>query len=193
MSSYRTNRFLPIVIISILIVVVALIAAASSGFFSSFEPSTDSSREALRSTTADRAVRLTYRGPIKADENHYSYIIEVSPSARILTVYKGYERINIGGLSLENNVSSYEQFVYALDRANMMNGAEAKGDSNDTRGICAEGYLYKFETLKDSKPSKTLWTTSCGDGSLRAGRTYLRSLFIDQIPNAQTKIDELWS
>jgi len=154
----------------------------------------DTSRESLLSTAADRAVRLKVRGNIVADEDFRSYQIQITPNERILALYKGYEKQEFDNITLDNNIPAYEQLVYALNRARMMNNSELTGESNDTRGICASGLLYEFQILKADKVLKSLWTTSCNRprGSLGVSLAPLTSLFTVQISGAQTKINGLW-
>lgn len=85
---------------------------------------------------------------------------------------------------MTNNIPAYEEFVHALDDATMMNGTELTGTQNDTRGVCATGYVYEFGIYNDGKLVKELWTSSCSSahGSLNAKSKILKSLFISQIP-----------
>jgi hypothetical protein len=198
MASYRTTRFIQItfVLLLVVLVVVALVYVGRMLFFSgtATTPPADASQSALVSTIADRAVRLSVRGPIVADENFRSYQIQVTPTERVLTLYKGYLKQPFDNVTLGNNIPSYEQFVYALDRANMMSGSEFSGVDNDTRGICATGKLYEFQILKADKVEKTLWTTSCptGLGSETGSLATLTAIFPAQIPGSLPKIGRLW-
>lgn len=196
MVSYRTTRILQITLIIVIIViaVAALISVSRVVFSNTINFQDDASVAALTSTSADRAVRMTVRGDIVADEDFRSYQIEITPNTRVLTTYSGYLHQHTGDISLTNNIPSYEQLVYALSRANMMRGTELTGASNDTRGVCANGFLYEFQILKADKSVKKLWTTSCSSsaGSLKASASTLKSLFIDQIPGAQAATDKLW-
>lgn len=199
MDNYRTRRFISIA------VVVIIIAAAVFGLFyvgqllffsngNSPLAKTNSHESDLLSTTADRAIRLNVRGPIVADENFQSYQIDITPSSRTFTIYQGYLNQTTDNESLSNNIPSYTQFVYALDRAKMMNANEAIGAANDTRGVCATGFLYEFTILNADKQVKMLWTTTCASsgGSLGTSASPLLNLFIVQIPDAQSKTDAVW-
>lgn len=198
MANYRTRRFIPVALIVIIIVIaiIGLVYLARVMFFSSNSTliQADTSRESLLSTAADRAVRLKVRGNIVADEDFRSYQIQITPNERILALYKGYEKQEFDNITLDNNIPAYEQLVYALNRARMMNNSELTGESNDTRGICASGLLYEFQILKADKVLKSLWTTSCNRprGSLGVSLAPLTSLFTVQISGAQTKINGLW-
>jgi hypothetical protein len=197
MDEYRVRRVVQIAffLVVIVIVVVALGFGIRAVFFPNSTPSTpDTSESSLLSTSANRAVSVKVRGPIVADENFRSYQIQITPNSRVLTEYKGYENQEFDNITLNNNIPSYEQFVYALDHDNMVSGSELTGTANDTRGVCPTGKLYEFQTLKANKTTKMLWTASCSNvsGSLSANLSSLNDLFIDQIPGAQTKIDKLW-
>lgn len=199
MATYRNSRIIPIALVLIIVAVAiaALVSLARAVFFSGSTQSTttqvDVSKEALVSSTADRSVRMTVRGTIVADEDFRSYQISVSPSSRSLTTFTGYLDKRIDGVQLSNNVTAYEEFVFALDRANLAKGTELSGDKNDIRGICATGLVYQFEILKDNSSVKTLWTSTCkgSRGSLDANLAQLTQLFTSQIPTANTLISKI--
>lgn len=194
MANRRISRIIPIVlvIVIIIIVIVAAISLVRLVFFSgSAAPAqTDVSRQELLNTTAGHSVGLTVRGPIVANEDFHSYNITISPSARTIKTYTGYLDTIVEQQSLGNNTAAYEQFVYALDKANFMLGAELTGESNDIRGICATGEVSSFNLTKDGQPVKTLWTSTCkgSPGSLKANNEQLTRLFVNQIPDASQLI-----
>lgn len=186
-------RILPL-IITIIVIALAIAAIVSigravfGGNSSSDETSqVDQGREALLNTTGGRSVQMTVRGPIVADEEFQSYQVEVSNSERSITAYKGYLESRTGGTTLSNNTRAYEQFVYALDKANIMKGQEPESEeANDLRGICASGYVYEYAVLSSGNTVKMLWTSTCGGskGTLEASREQLTNLFLGQIPNS---------
>ena len=93
-----------------------------------------------------RSVRWTIRGPIVANEKFKSYQITVSPSERTFVTYSGYLDDVIDTKKYSNNKQAYEQFVYALNNANITATHAAK--DADFRGVCAtEGIAYMFEAL----------------------------------------------
>jgi hypothetical protein len=192
MVNYRTKRILPVilVIVIIIIAIVAMVSLARAVFFSGNTPSdtdvVDTSRQSLLSTTADRSVKMTVRGPIVADEQFQSYQISVSPSTRSLTTYKGYLDTAVDQTNLGNNTAAYEQFVYALDKANLSAGKALEGDKDEVRGVCATGRVYEFDIVNAGNSVKHLWTSTCkgSTGSLDASAEQLRGLFINQIPNS---------
>lgn len=181
--------FLTLVIIIVLIIgIVSLGKAIFGGGQSRPEsPTVDTGRQSLLDTSAGRSVRLTVRGPIVASENFTTYTITASPATRAMIVYKGYVDDKISNSkSLANNKQSYEQFVYALDKANMMIGTE-DSSKNDVRGICATGYVYDYAVLNDNSIVKHLWTSTCSGspGTLKASVGQLNNLFLDQIPGSR--------
>ena len=198
MDSYTAARNLRIILVIIIIIVaiVGLITATRYVFFStdSSTSKSDASETALLSTTANRAVRMSVRGSIVADENFKSYQIKISPNERSLTTYSGYMRQATQAMSLGNNVPAYEQFVYALNGYKFMSGIELSGAANDTRGVCPTGLLYEFEILQDDKTVKKLWTTSCSssNGSFTASLGSVKSLFASQLPGSLSAIGKLW-
>lgn len=199
MANYRTSRALPIilVIVVIIIAITALVSLARVVFFSGSSTSStaviDVSRDALLNTSAGRSVTMTVRGPIVADEKFRSYKIDISANDRTIKTYTGYLDTVVDQTSLGNSVASYDQFVHALDKANLTKGKQLDGDKNDTRGICATGSVYDFTIYNGTDAVKDLWTSTCNGsaGSLNASVTQLSSLFTNQIPGASAQIAKL--
>jgi len=193
----RSNgaRLFPLFII--LIIVALLIAAVISIGRAVFNAGqnggeetvlVDRGREALLKTDLARSVSMTVRGPIVAQENFTSYRVTVSPTERTMDIFKGYLEERTGGKTLDNNSRAYEEFVHALDKANMMkaNNKADDEDINDLRGICASGYLYEFAVLNNAQEVEKLWTSTC-EGSistLNASKDQLSGLFLEQVPGS---------
>lgn len=197
MYSGNRTRIIPIILI-FLVIVVAIVALVSLGRVvfgggTSTKVAVDEGRQALLNTDAGSSVRMTVRGRIVADENFRSYRITIDPSSRTLSTYSGYIDQVIDSIQLTNNTPAYEQFVHALDRANMMRGTQLSDEQNDTRGVCATGNVFEFEVLSGGETVKKLWTSSCDSspGSLKAATSQLRSLFIAQIPNGQQALNKI--
>ena len=66
----------------------------------------------------------------------------------------------------------------------MMKGSSSSGEENDTRGICATGYIYQYDVRVNDRVMKSLWTSTCSGskGSLDASVSQLNALFQKQIP-----------
>lgn len=198
MYKSSSSRILPIIIV-LLVVAIAIAALVSVGraIFSGDStsgPKVDPGVESLLNTAVDRSVRMTVRGPLVADEQFRSYQITVDSSNRRLNTYSGYLDQTIDSIQLGNNTKAYEEFVYALNRANFMKGTELEDEKNDTRGICATGRVYEFEVLQGASVIKRLWTSTCkgSTGSLKASLSQIQKLFTNQIPEnkaALSKID----
>lgn len=193
-------KFFPLIII---IVIVALVIAAivsigravfNSGDGNDTEQTAqlDENRAALLNTSTGRSVTMTVRGPIVAQENFTSYRISASNSERSMLIYKGYLEEQTNGKTLGNNTQAYEEFVYALDKANMMQGKASSSDdeAKDLRGICAGGYLYEYAVLSGGNEVKKLWTSTCdgSKGTLDASTDQLSGLFLAQIPGSNELI-----
>jgi len=199
MARFTPTRLIPIALVLIIVIVAiaALVSLTRAVFFSgSATPATtkvDTSESALLSTDPDRSVRLTVRGPIVADESFHSYQITITPSSRSLSTYTGYLDAQVDGVTLGNNTPAYTQFVYALDKANLVKGKALSDDKNDTRGVCATGRVYQFDVMKDGTSIKNLWTSTCSGstGSLDANVSQLTNLFDAQIPTAQALIRKI--
>ena len=199
MANYRTSRVLPIILVVVIIIIAiaSLVSLARVVFFSgSSSPETvqvDISRDSLLNTGITHSVQMTVRGPIVADEEFYSYQIDVSPTSRSLRTYNGYLGSIVNEVMLDNSGAAYEQFVFALDKANLPKGEELEGEKNDVRGICATGRAYEFAIINGSDAVKKLWTSTCkgSKGSLDASVEQLQALFLAQIPESEQFIRKI--
>jgi hypothetical protein len=197
MANYRTSRIIPIVLVVVIIIIAiaSLVSLARVVFFSGSSSKTtvaDTSQEALLNTTVGHSVSMTVRGPIVADEKFRSYKIDVSSGTRSIKTYTGYLDTVVDENTLGNNVSAYDQFVHALDKANLTKGKQLEGDKNVTLGICATGSVYDFSIMDGDTVVKNLWTSTCNGstGSLNASVTQLTNLFTNQIPGATLQIQK---
>lgn len=189
---------MPIVFVVLVIVVsiVILVSIARALFFSGASTDTavetDTTQQALVSTSLNRAVEMTVRGPIVAEEEFRSYRITISPNERTIRSYSGYTKSVIESRTLGNNVAAYGEFVHALELAKMTKGTQLE-DEYDVSGVCASGRVYEFRLLKDGESVETLWTSTCrgSSGTLEASADQLSTLFIRQIPNASDVIRDL--
>ncbi|MDB5177272.1 MAG: exported protein of unknown function [Candidatus Saccharibacteria bacterium] len=186
------QRIIPIVLVLIVIVVaaVALFSVARTLFFSgdsntSQTQTVNSGKQALTNIQAGHSVRMTYRGPIVGQDKFHTYTITASPDSRNMTTYVGYLGQQVDTSQLTNNTQAYEQLVFALDRAKLMDGTPLTGDADDRRGICATGTVYEFDVLEGSSSIQNLWTSTCkaSAGSLKASLPAVSKLFQLQIPD----------
>lgn len=197
----RSNgaRLFPLFIILIVVaLVIAAIVSIGRAVFNSGDTTSedtalvDRGREALLKTDLARSVEMTVRGPIVAEESFQLYRVTVSPNERKMDVLKGYLEERTAGKTLDNNTRAYEQFVFALDKANMMkaNSQADDEDINDLRGICASGYVYEFAVLNNAQEVERLWTSTCdgSKGTLDASKEQLSGLFLDQVPGSEDLI-----
>lgn len=191
-------RIFPIIIV-VLVIALVIAAVFSVGrmiFFSgssSEDKATDSMSATLVDTDEGRSVRWAVRGPIVANEKFHSYQITVSPTSRSYTVYTGYLDQVVLTHRYENNRQAYEQFVYALAKADVTNTRNAA--DNDIRGACAtQGLAFVFETVKDGTADQSEWTTTCAGskGTMTAKPAQVQALFVNQIPDFSPKFDEIY-
>jgi hypothetical protein len=198
MYKSSSSRVVPIVIVLIVIAVaIAVLVSVGRAIFGG-NSGTETTKvdlgvESLLNTSVDRSVRMTVRGPIVADENFRSYQIAVDSSSRRMTTYAGYLDTTIENVQLGNSTKGYEEFVFALNRANLMKGTELDADKDDSRGICASGRVYEFEVMQGNSVIKRLWTSTCkgSAGSLKASVTQLQKLFNDQIPDSRKTLSKV--
>ncbi len=189
MNNSGVQRIVPIILVLIVIIVAvaALVSLGRSLFFggdSNTEIVVNTGKDALLNTSMDHSVRMTVRGPIVANEDFHSYTITASPTNRNITTYVGYLESVVDAKDFANNTQAYEQLVYALDRADLMEGDALEGEDNDTRGVCATGRVYEYEVMQASNVIKKLWTSTCKNarGSLKANNQQILNLFQKQIP-----------
>lgn len=182
------------VIIATLVTIIRLVAFPDNQTNTSISSSPEADRNALLDSSADRSVKMVVRGNIVADENFVTYQIEISPTVRVLSAKNGYLGESKVLLTEGNNIPAYEQFVYALDKANLTKGTQFVGAKNDLRGICATGFVYDFQLLNYEKVEKNLWTSSCNGsvGSLDANLEQVLNLFYAQLPGAENLISTVW-
>jgi hypothetical protein len=144
------------------------------------------------------AVRMSARGPVNANENHYSIVMTISTSQRQITTYRGYDGSVIRDERLNNTEAAFRDFLAALNRAGLM---KENPTDEPSQGICATGQLIFFEVfeyVKDDrgnvteKQAKKLWTTTCNElkGNFAGLLINVVDLFKAQIPNSQAIIDD---
>ncbi len=198
MKKEKIKRIVPVV----LIIVVSLIALFAIWLLGRaiFKPgkkeNTQSqisvAREALLSAEVSRGTTMTVRGPITADETFKTYQLTIKPNERRMVTYEGYLGAVINSKDYTNNTAAYEEFVYALDKAQMVNANPLEGADDDTRGVCAAGRLIEFDLTNNGASNYHLWTSTCkgSPGSFRASSEQIRSLFMKQIPDASALLKE---
>lgn len=197
MNRSVVQRLIPIIFIIVIVglaiaavtTVVRIISGKSDDTTSQV---TDTSSDALLSTTSERKVRMTIRGPIVGDENFRSYQVTVTPNARDFVRYSGYVKTPFASKHYGNNTKAYDEFVHALARANMAEGTQLTGEAEDTRGVCANGQVHEFEILNGENVVKHLWTSTCKNakGSLVGDANNLRGLFLAQVPDATAMLND---
>jgi len=200
MASYKTQRILPIILTIVVIIVaiaglVALARLLFAGSSSSTTKVTDTTiaQQQLLTTSEGRSVSMTVRGPIVADEDFRSYRIVISPNSRTFEAFTGYLTTVTDRQKLSNNTAAYDQFVHALDKANMVSGRELEGDKNNVLGICATGKVYEFAVLSGGEMQHMFWTSTCkgSPGSLRGSAAQLSALFLAQLPDSAAIASDL--
>jgi hypothetical protein len=136
---------------------------------------------------------MNVRGPLVADETYHTYTITMSPMLRDMITYQGYSGNVVANDQLANSGNAYEQLVYALSRAKLMDGVPLTGNANDERGVCATGTLYEFEVLQGTTTIQKLWTSTCigSPGSLKANLTQVTNLFDVQIPDFAAQLQKI--
>lgn len=184
-------RFIPIIFIGLIaiLVIAAIVSVVRIMISNNQNPTTDvvdTSNNALLASDSSRSVIMTVRGKIVGNESFRSYRVVVRPNERTFVRYKGYLEQPLVTKKYGNNISAYEEFVYALSRGGLAKGTALTGEADDTRGVCASGIVYEFQIVTGDTVIKRLWTSSCTDakGSLVGNVALLQQLFVDQVPDA---------
>ena len=192
---YRSNsaRVVPIVILAV--VTIALILGLVTvgryifgGSASTTADDTEQTRDQLLTVNIDRSMVMTIRGPIVGDENFLTEEVNISSSSRTYTLFNGYKDRVQDQTTLSNNTAAYEQFVYALDKADITApGRYTASEASDLRGICATGRVYEFGLYDGSARLQWYWTSTCkgSPGTLGASVDQVVNLFTKQIPGVK--------
>ena len=203
---YRGSRprILPVFVTIVVVVIVIAVAVTlvrstlQGGTPNDNQQSDQAQKQTLQmaavSQDTTRSVRWTVRGPIVADEKFKSYQIVITPTARTYTVYNGYLDKVESQKTYDNNATAYEQFTYALDKANI-GVVRGKEDDSDIRGVCAtNGIVYKFETVNGATADHTVWGSTCKDspGTLGADPLKVHALFVNQIPEFKPSFNNIY-
>ena len=194
-SKNSLSRFIPILLVIVItIIAVAAVIAIGRALLggggsttSDTTAVTDEGRVALLTVDVSRAIQLTVRGPIVAEEKFRSYRVTISPESREITTYEGYLGNVLETKEFDNNTRAYEELVFALDKRRMMDGRPLTEEQNDLRGICASKQVYEFETLVNGETVRSLWTSDCegSKGSALANVSEVINMFLNQIPDGR--------
>lgn len=194
---YRSNsaRVVPIVILAVVTIalILGLVTVGRYIFGGSTKTTTDDTeqtRDQLLTVSVDRAMVMTIRGPIVGDENFLTEEVNVSSSSRTHTLYNGYKDRVQDQTALSNNTAAYEQFIYALDKADITApGKYTASEASDLRGICATGRVYEFSLYDGSARLQWYWTSTCkgSPGTLGASVDQITNLFTEQMPGVEMK------
>lgn len=188
----KSNRIFPIILIIVVIIAViaGLVTVARYLFFDGGSDEQEESqvvtaRDRLLALSTDRTVRITVRGPIVGDDEFRTERIAISPNSRDYTIYNGYLENIEEQKSYDNNMEAYEEFVYALDKAEFTTPGEmTPSEASDIRGICATGRVYEFEIVGSTGVLERMWTSTCkgSPGTFGANLGQIVDLFTAQIP-----------
>ena len=127
--------------------------------------------------------RFTVSGPIVATEEHRSYTVEVNDRIVTITLYSDYGQKQIARRSYPNNDAAFQEFMEALDKAEVLqrrSGTDSEDDF-DYEGACPTGRRYIIQLNDDV----TRWSSSCSNALGTAGGSVrtIRRLFNEQVPD----------
>ena len=134
--------------------------------------------------TTDAEVSLTIQGPITANQTHQSIKITVTNNAATYQQIQGYQGDIQKQQTYGNNVDSYTNFLFAIERAGFTEG-DTSASLKDERGYCPLGNRYIFEASQDGKQLMRYWTTNCSGtpSTFKGATSTIITLFQDQIPD----------
>jgi hypothetical protein len=133
--------------------------------------------------TTDATVSMTAQGPINANVNHEQIRIIVSANDATFQHIRGYQGTVVDSRNYANNVDSYTNFLFALERAGFTNGNNSKVLA-DYRGYCPLGTRYIFDVDQGGQNIQQYWATNCGGTRTYLGELSLTlQLFQNQIPD----------
>jgi len=187
-----------LVIIALLVVIGGVVWVGRTLLGGDVKPTEANAGQKLLDEPTDMmGVRMSVRGPVNANEIHYSIIMTITASERRLTTYRGYNGSIIHDERLDNNMAAFRDLAAALSRAGFMH---ENGRDEPEEGVCATGQLIYFEVFEYvkndqdetvEKSVKKLWTTECEKitGNFAGLLINVVDLFKAQIPNSQAIID----
>lgn len=146
----------------------------------------------LENPNNNLGARISVRGPIIAQEKHYSLAMTITQNSRNLTIWRGYDGEIFKQIQRTNSAKSFADFVGAIKRAGIATERKITDQGKGSKaGICASGQLIKFEILEKNSVKFSLWTTSCksNPGNFGGEGENIKELFLRQIPNAQLEIN----
>lgn len=168
--------------IATIVLIILLIFLIFHGGGKAKVPTTSKTLDSYATTDAE--VSMTIDGPIVANQNHQAIKITVANDTATYDEIQGYQGDVIKQQSYPNNVDSYTNFLFALERAGFTEGS-TDSTLKDERGYCPLGDRYIFQINQDGQQLERYWTTNCsGTPKSFKGNTNLTiTLFQDQIPD----------
>jgi hypothetical protein len=140
---------------------------------------TSSGFDLTKYINSDSQVVAITDGPINGDDTHRAIRITVDRNMRTIDVVQGYEGKVIVTKSYPNNQKAYNDFMYALARANY--GKPRKTDIKTEKGICPTGRRFVFEVFNGVDSISRTWTANCQKGNTTAVPSRITDLFRRQI------------
>lgn len=140
----------------------------------------------VTSPTAATEIQMNVRGPITAQENHYSVNVAISQSARSVRIIQGYSGHVVASRDLSNSTDAFRDMMSVLSEENFMS---SRTTSLSTDGLCPDGQLVYFQIYNGTKQVGNLWTDSCNASGTFAGESAVIQTILKQIPDGQSLID----
>jgi hypothetical protein len=128
-------------------------------------------------------VSMTIDGTINDNQDHQQVKVIVSEDETTFEQIQGYQGNVIKSQTYPNNLNSYTNFLFALERAGFTEGDSSPALSNDL-GYCPLGDRYIFELNQNGKDLEHYWATNCSGTKTYDGNLNLTlTLFQNQVPN----------
>lgn len=138
-------------------------------------------------TNNNAVVQYSLEGPINAVEDHRTTQITISPTSRIVTVFKGYQFQALVSRTYPNDNNSYNEFLTALNRAGFTKEHKLEVAVSEA-SICPTASRTNYRLIDNGKDVMNLWSATCTTGSFGGSIPLTTTLFQTQIPNYGTVI-----
>ncbi|HVX48045.1 MAG TPA: hypothetical protein VHA05_01680 [Candidatus Saccharimonadales bacterium] len=154
--------FLVTIGLLILLIVLLLTGGGNGGHKKPPVPTKPRSVSELASyADTDAAVQMVIDGQINADQNHSAVRVTITNSDVTFEQIQGYEGTVVNTQVYKNNVSAYNNFLYAIGRAGFLLGDNNPKLANE-KGYCALGSRFIFTFNEGGNQIQRYWATSCG-------------------------------
>jgi len=131
-------------------------------------------------------VKLTVQGPIVANEQFVSEVLDITPTQRSLTASVTYGNNLVTSQTLDNNSDAFNQLLGALLDAGLIQSVHGRNIATSAGSTCPQGLRFTYETFDTGGTTLTsLWASTCSTANQSfAGNLQLTNQLVRaQFPN----------